>query len=475
MKRLDELTFKFLDGAIGEAEVQELEELTGTDAGRSEFLKLIKLESHLQSFGRESVASDVVQRLQEQRCQRVEDGVIRAVGELSAQVRPNANQLGLGNASRIATVMIGIAALAACLVFVMLQFAGGDGADGAIAQLNAHGSSIKIFGADGVAKPHSGLSEPLRLSQGETVETTQSIESAEIVYADGTTIEVLGQTKVRLSESSNGSKQVTVLSGLIQADVAPQPEDHPLKIVTSTAMLEVLGTTLGVEVRDSLTQLEVATGLVAMTRTVDGKRVEVEAGQFATATNSAELPLRNRPFPELPSVWSEDFEAGVPKGWWAGELAETDEGLGVQAAVANQGQPSNFAITTQNAWQQGEHALFQVHDDTVLHIRLQQSEFARITVMVAARAFPPQSGRFGANLFYTKKAWNENLPEGHWTTISIPLADVGWHTRRRTKQSGAPDLNELAAYLIHVTTMDRDAGLIIDRMWVTRGPKELAQ
>lgn len=95
--------------------------------------------------------------------------------------------------------------------------------------------------------------------------------------------------------------------------------------------------------------------------------------------------------------------------------------------------------------------------------------------MVGTRAFPPEKGQFGANLFYTKKEWNENLAAGQWKSIAIPLRDVGWHISRRVKQGGAPDLNGLAAYLIQITTMERDVGLTVDRMWVTRGSQEQTQ
>jgi hypothetical protein len=88
--------------------------------------------------------------------------------------------------------------------------------------------------------------------------------------------------------------------------------------------------------------------------------------------------------------------------------------------------------------------------------------------MVGARAYPPKKIRFGANLFYTRKAWNENLDADTWKTISIPLRDVDWHIRKRIKKAGGPELAGLAAYLIHVTTMQRDAGLTVDRIWVTR-------
>ncbi len=73
-----------------------------------------------------------------------------------------------------------------------------------------------------------------------------------------------------------------------------------------------------------------------------------------------------------------------------------------------------------------------------------------------------------ANLFYTRKVWNETLETDTWKTISVPLRDADWHIRKRVKQGGAPELIGLAAYMVHVTTMEHDVGLTLDRLWVTR-------
>lgn len=52
MKRIEELTFKFVDGEITDNEALELDELTQSSDGRDWFLGLMEVESHLLSAGR---------------------------------------------------------------------------------------------------------------------------------------------------------------------------------------------------------------------------------------------------------------------------------------------------------------------------------------------------------------------------------------------------------------------------------------
>lgn len=474
MNRMEELVLKFVDGELPDDEARELNGLIQSVNNSDSFLRLLEIEAILQSSSYGSVADQVVESLRLERRQRIEDGVMSVVaGSLDE------NQAGKTNLSRYhwlkthvvgsyrhLAFVAGITALAMIVAFSVRSGLVEPRSDSAptIAELIAHESSVEVHDvASGTMQTTNDADPSMPLFIGQSVETLRSMDSAEIVYADGTRIELLGPTKAILQAGDNGAKRLTVVSGVIQADVAPQPADRPFKIVTNTATLEVLGTTLGVEVAEASTQLEVTSGVVAMTRRSDGRRVDVSDGQFVRATVSSTDTFAAAPFPKLPDTWSSTFGDGLPTDWSA-KLIATANGFAMQATPAGR----NFGITTQNAWQQGEHALFQVHDDSVLHFRFRQSEFARITVMIGARAYPPEKGRFGANLFYTRKAWNEDLDANTWKTVSVPLRDVDWHIRKRVKQGGAPGLRGLAAYLVHVTTMQRDTGLTIDRIWVTR-------
>ena len=149
MNRLDELSLKLLDGSIGEDEVKELAELARTAEGGESFLRLIELESHLLSFGRSSIAGDVVTELENLRCRRVEEAVMREVCELSERTHPKEAASRLPH-HRYAAVVIGIATLAACLVFAIVQFGKDDGGNVSAARLHVHGADVRIIGAEWV-------------------------------------------------------------------------------------------------------------------------------------------------------------------------------------------------------------------------------------------------------------------------------------------------------------------------------------
>ncbi len=364
------------------------------------------------------------------------------------------------------------AAVAASLLLAVFLWQGHKSNDQVIARLTVHDDGVQLFDVRGVALRTPKVGQTVDLSTGQVVRTPRSIDSAVIDYEDGTRIELLGDAEMILSESRQGAKQLNVAAGLIQADVTPQPEGLPLLILTSTATLEVLGTSLGVDVNKTSTQLEVASGLVAMTRRSDGKRIEVAAGQLATATESTGAPLDAAQFPFLPDQWSEDFEDGLPLGWWAGRLVATESGWAVLASGDGHGIENNIAVTTQNAWREGEHGLFNLRRDSVLHIRFRQQRPAPLRLMLVTRAYPPDSRRRGVNLYYEDPSWNANIPSGQWQTISVPLSEVSYFGKRESFQKGAVGLEGLAAFIVQLTSMDRDIGLTVDRIWVTRRSME---
>ena len=481
MNRLEELTLKLLDQTISEDEVEELIALAATEERRECAVKLMLLESELLCSGRNSIADPVIDQIEHERRDRVEARVMRAV----TGTNPSAQRPSVATArrtySRFAVACAGIAAVAACIAFAIIPLGRLSDVEEVVATVSARGVSMTILDGDGKERAWEAGGELHQLRLNETIVTSSAVDSVEILYADGTELELLGETRVRFTRTVAGAKELDIQSGLVKANVALQPTGRPLRIVTQAATLEVLGTTLGVEVKHASTQLGVATGRVVMTRKSDGKRVEVEAGRFATATESTNEPLKAHPFPDLPYEWTEDFGDGLPDGWRSGELVLQDESTkpvghpleqSIHAVRAIRREGGSFVVTSHNAWQEGIHGLCMLDDNSELHLRFRQSLATRITIMIGTRAYPPEKGQVGGNLFYTKKAWNEDLPAGSWRTITIPLQDVSWHVKRGERMKGPADLEGLAAYLIHVNTMQKDAGLVIDRMWITRGAEE---
>ena len=470
MSSLEELVLKLLDDEITSDELSQLHDLLETEAGQAAFQQHLVLQSHLLESGRESIADRVTARLQSERCRRVEDGVMRAVRDQelpdgrSGNTPSTSPRVAGGLAARVAAVVVAVAVSALIVIWAPWT----DSVHPAVARVASHGAIVSVVDQDGQHRLDLRSRTPsVPVLSGQIVQATSALALAEILYEDGTVVELQGKTRVKLAVSPEGGKELFVMSGQIQAFVSPQPAGLPLRIATSTATLEVLGTVLGVEVRDSSTQLQVSSGRVAITRHVDGERVEVSAGQLATATDSSRERLRARPFPKLPDTWEEGFADGLPQGWSTGRLIKVEQGNAVLAVNEGPEFDNDIAIRTQNAWQEGSHALFSLHDDSVLHIRCRQEVAAPIRLMLVTRAYPP-AGRSGTNLHYENPAWSDQLADGDWHTLSIPAVDVSYVGRRGVLSTRAPELTGLAVFLIQMSTMEHDVSLIVDRMWVTR-------
>ena len=116
MKRLDELTLKLVDQVIAEGELRELGELAESAEGRASFLQLMKLEAHLQTTGRLSLADRVLLKIHHERCGRVEEAVMLAVTEPDASGDANAVVAGNERSVWLVFTVVGMAVIAVCIL-----------------------------------------------------------------------------------------------------------------------------------------------------------------------------------------------------------------------------------------------------------------------------------------------------------------------------------------------------------------------
>jgi hypothetical protein len=129
-----------------------------------------------------------------------------------------------------------------------------------------------------------------KLLSGQQIQTG-SDGRATIRYADGTRIDLEAVTAVALldpnlmdrPERVRFGRGVFLFEGGVSADVAKQPADRPMVLVTSHARVDVLGTSLNVREISGGTRIEVLKGLVRATRRADKADALVGAGQFAVA------------------------------------------------------------------------------------------------------------------------------------------------------------------------------------------------
>lgn len=456
MQRIDQLVFRALDGDAGPQELRTLSRLI-EDGGAETAFGWLELESHLRAGAANSVSDRVVAKLDQERRSRIEEAV---VVELEAATVGHARQrrrrLTAIAAVAVSTLLLGT------IAWSSLQ----RSADAPFASLIAQSASVQVRGSGQHARVVNP-EEPFPLRGGETVFTHGTGDAAEIRYQDGTRIELLGAATLTIQSGPGVAKQLELVRGAVHANVAPQPAGYPLRVNTSTAALEVIGTTLGVEASEAATQLDVSSGVVALTRRADGNRIEVAAGQYARATPSSTDRLQPVSLPPLERQWDQDFEAGLPTGWWAGKLQSVADRRVVLAWPDFHGTEHNFAVTTQNAWREGEHALFALAQQSVLHVRFKQQSFAPLRIMLVTRSYPRIRGRFGTNLYYEDRSWNQKLLPDQWKTISVPLARVSYHGRRNRFRQDDLAIEGLAAYQVQVSTLEENVGLQIDRLWVT--------
>jgi len=170
---------------------------------------------------------------------------------------------------------------------------------------------VEVVAVSGVVRwqPESGAMRLVKLGEklsAGRVETSDEDALLRLRFADGTQIEFSGATEARVSEGRE--KRVAIRSGLLTATVAPQPTGHPLRVLTPTAELEVLGTVFTLEAAEDESRLSVEHGRVRLRRLTDDQRAEVAADEVLVATLDASQQLAPARSGPLPRVWSAVFD-----------------------------------------------------------------------------------------------------------------------------------------------------------------------
>lgn len=158
-----------------------------------------------------------------------------------------------------------------------------------------YSGDVKIRAADGstLAATGNGAVRP-----GETIITAGDEDRIVLRYDDGTEIVLHGRSTLLIDKSPLGGKQLVLKSGLLQADVARQPVDAPLWIITPQARACVLGTRFELSADDhDGTRLDLESGSVELIR-ANEKPVRVEPNSIAIVPASQD-PIRVSPRPAI--------------------------------------------------------------------------------------------------------------------------------------------------------------------------------
>lgn len=119
--------------------------------------------------------------------------------------------------------------------------------------------------------------ESAELRDGATVE---SAGVAVVRFADGTRVELSGEAKLheKLTGKRAAGKGVTLVRGMLTADVSKQPAGQAFLFMTPQAEVQVLGTKLSIS-SGAETRVDVQEGQVRVASLKSGQAVTVSAGQ----------------------------------------------------------------------------------------------------------------------------------------------------------------------------------------------------
>jgi ferric-dicitrate binding protein FerR (iron transport regulator) len=275
-------------------------------------------------------------------------------------------------------------------------------------------------------------------------------------FHDGTLLEFSGPTRAAVAEGAE--KRVRLATGLLTAQVAPQPAGRPMQVITPTAAIEVLGTIFTLDAASDEARLSVEEGRVKLRRLVDDKHTEVAAehGVVASLDSASSLsPVRSvRP----PQQWSALFDP----------MRERVTGNFVSAAG---GDPLHVAAAAKLLSDPMSEGLRLVH--WRVQIAPSRKQSAALATLVANsvvelrwRTVRPVTGQVVLKTFRARTGFRGGFSAP--LDASSPPDAKGWHTSRLPLSAFIPLKPELGTspigldlLAIEVTTLAESAGLEI--------------
>ncbi|MBI1310476.1 hypothetical protein GC176_04145 [bacterium] len=359
---------------------------------------------------------------------------------------------------RAVTVVAATLAITASLIAVLLL--------GTPEELNRQQEVMSIVQSDGVIRirPVDGESRTatagMQVFPGERLET-EGRGSATLTFEDGTRLTIVNGGSLSLVPGNR--KSIMLHRGIVSAAVARQPAGHPMLLATPRARVDVLGTRFAISASREATELNVSEGRVRVTRVSDGRTVEVRQGQGVVTRGDVELTVSESARPR--EVWEVSFEDGVPPGWTGAATAEHLP-AGSRGAIRTVGDttstPLVYVIASRDEWVEG---LFAIDEDTHLHITMKMEHPDWLNVFLSTRRPDATDPTWTLHNFNEVPFWPPR--PGQWQTLTIPLTEF------RRKRDGVfqhePPVTGGVAYSLSISATEPDRGLVIDRIWTTRG------
>lgn len=318
------------------------------------------------------------------------------------------------------------------------------------------------------------------IHSGEVLRTVGPGSFAVLEFSDGTVFAVAGDTEL-VCTVANGDRRVVVTRGDLMAQVKSRPGEISMVIETPVAEAEILGTKLSLFASSDLTELDVQEGEVRVTRRSDGRFIKVRTGEYVLA--SADSDLATQPLSNTTSLWEEDFEKGLPRRWMAGRLIHESLPSGSFGAVRAvprrgvQGDPDGpFRIATAREWARG---LFRVEEDTHLNFTYKLRFRGGFHIRLNTNADPMDPST--ANTYEYRSRALRQVTRDQWRTVTVPLSDFSrMNGDRFVGPSADPPIVGNSVIMIGFGSPFgdrgfRDPGLVIDRIWITRGAAQSAE
>jgi ferric-dicitrate binding protein FerR (iron transport regulator) len=298
-------------------------------------------------------------------------------------------------------------------------------------------------------EPAKGEAFPIT-GPGQTVEG-----EAVIRFPDGTRIETAAGALLRDFTEGPRGRSVFLAQGSLSAEVPPQPADRPFTVTTPLAEARVLGTSFRLSVEAGpkpAARLEVKEGKVRLRRTVDGKSVDVAAGQFAVAAPGAELAARALAA-ERRILYRQDFEdPAVISEWEIGAIEKTRTFNRSRGALRATGPAdADYAVHAEMAWRKTPFP-FAITEKTFIRFSYFTTSPGEIKVQL--RGDRSKSKVVIGHIL-------TNVRVNAWTTVTLRMAET-FRTRAGLGEPVRPGLGDLDNLQFHAGPEGRPAELLID-------------
>ncbi len=279
MNRTEELTFKYLDGALTPGEERELDALvTGDTESAGLYCEILKLDAALQG---ELLKPDLAGETMNVLYAELANDTMKRVTVVTTGRHPGkraGRQESVHPFGRIVRYAIG--PLAALVVLC----------------LGLHFRENRLASAGVVVETRGTVTAgTTALQAGNTIPARQTVQTADssllkFRYRDGSAAELGPDAAMRMDAVVlTGGKRIHLSRGKLACSVRPQKS--PMVVSTPHAAATVLGTTFDINATSEMTALQVTDGAVLLQRIGAATGVVVRSGFRATASPGTDIVM----------------------------------------------------------------------------------------------------------------------------------------------------------------------------------------